>query len=267
MPPAPLIIRQGQNVVYRDSNTNAELARTLGRLRKQLKLSVFADPGGNGSNWRRLFQRKYDVNHDGQIDLEEFTTIIRQDHHTWTKTLPNETILHAFKAIDTDGSGSIDIDEFLAWFNYKPSADEISHILGSEMGTTRDMMRQAEQLQQKRQASLIRARRIRRTTKTKLSSLRRMVTNIQTRPISPVHSPGSTQPILVVPDDDLSSTMSPGELAEAKRLLNDMSSVASSMAAEEAEVAKIQTELVSAERALRAAERVIKRQSTNPTVG
>jgi hypothetical protein len=53
-----------------------------------------------------------DVNHDGQVSREEFSTLLRTLNPSgWTEKKLNTL----FKIIDVDGSGAVDIDEFLDW--------------------------------------------------------------------------------------------------------------------------------------------------------
>jgi calmodulin len=54
----------------------------------------------------------FDVNNDGKIDLTEFTQIMA----ALDAIESAEELLIGFGAIDTDGSGLVEFDEFANWF-------------------------------------------------------------------------------------------------------------------------------------------------------
>ena len=55
----------------------------------------------------------FDANGDGKIDLVEFTRLM----DALGACEPGEDPLIGFRAIDADGSGIIEFDEFEAWFS------------------------------------------------------------------------------------------------------------------------------------------------------
>ncbi|KAA6389369.1 MAG: putative calmodulin 1b [Streblomastix strix] len=71
-----------------------------------------------------------DRNKNGQIDFDEFLVLMASN---WTGALDSEQdILDAFAAFDTDGSGSISVEEFRMFFqklNWNLSAEEINEMI------------------------------------------------------------------------------------------------------------------------------------------
>jgi cysteine-rich repeat protein len=167
--------------------------KQLARLRKQLKISVLSTPGGSGSNWTKLFKSQYDVNHDGIIDLDEFRAVIRSDHHSWTRDLPEHLIVAAFNQIDTDHSGGIELSEFLAWFDYKPSPGEVANHLGTTASRLGTIFRQNEDFEKQRHEATVALRKQSRQSRVKLSNLRRaLTTNDEAEAPVKVSAPGAT---------------------------------------------------------------------------
>jgi Ca2+-binding EF-hand superfamily protein len=55
----------------------------------------------------------YDKDGDGKLDREEFAGLME----TLGMVEPGENPSRGFSAIDTDSSGQIEFDEFVAWFS------------------------------------------------------------------------------------------------------------------------------------------------------
>jgi len=82
---------------------------------------------GGESEARNLFNR-YDVNHDGVLNLQEFTTYLTSVFETLSQTpafrahgvsaaqMASATAEECFKDADTDGNGELSFNEFKAWF-------------------------------------------------------------------------------------------------------------------------------------------------------
>jgi Ca2+-binding EF-hand superfamily protein len=60
----------------------------------------------------RLFFKKYDVNDDGEIDMDEFVEMLKD---LGLRNLHEDDIKGVFARIDVDGSGSIDVEEFAGY--------------------------------------------------------------------------------------------------------------------------------------------------------
>ena len=55
----------------------------------------------------------FDTNNDGKIELAEFARLLE----ALGAVEPGEDISIGFRAIDTDGSGAVEFNEFEAWFS------------------------------------------------------------------------------------------------------------------------------------------------------
>ena len=89
---------------------------------------------GGESEARNLFNR-YDVNHDGVLNLQEFTTYLTSVFETLLQTpafkahgaspaqMALVTAEECFKDADTDGNGELSFNEFKAWFQADSAGD------------------------------------------------------------------------------------------------------------------------------------------------
>jgi Ca2+-binding EF-hand superfamily protein len=63
--------------------------------------------------WKTLFERR--ATDASSLDLDIFTQVIRGDCQISTSELNSVQVPQIFKQIDTDKSGTVSLDEFLAW--------------------------------------------------------------------------------------------------------------------------------------------------------
>ena len=57
----------------------------------------------------------FDANGDGKLDLGEFTGLMK----ALDALEPGESAALGFRAIDADGSGEVEYDEFVRWFSQR----------------------------------------------------------------------------------------------------------------------------------------------------
>jgi Ca2+-binding EF-hand superfamily protein len=57
----------------------------------------------------------FDADGDGKLDLSEFSSLMK----ALDALDPGESAALGFKAIDTDGSGQVEFDEFERWFSQR----------------------------------------------------------------------------------------------------------------------------------------------------
>jgi CRP-like cAMP-binding protein/Ca2+-binding EF-hand superfamily protein len=85
--------------------------------------------------WKALFA-KYDDSYgddaDGQLDLEEFTEILRKECNISDDAVPDETLIDLFEAVDTDGAGGIDAEEFEDFICSDPLAMDMTYKVFAE---------------------------------------------------------------------------------------------------------------------------------------
>ena len=62
-------------------------------------------------DFRKLF-RHYDRDNSGELDFEEFRRAVRKDAKITADVVSDEELLEMFESVDTDGGGSIGVDEF-----------------------------------------------------------------------------------------------------------------------------------------------------------
>ena len=86
------------------------VAETRG-VRSKLKAAAY---GMEGVDWHKLFNR-YDRNTTGHLGFHEFKRALRGDAKISVSALPNSQVHHLFNSIDTDGGGTIDVEEFITW--------------------------------------------------------------------------------------------------------------------------------------------------------
>jgi len=83
----------------------------------------YLDVDGDGSftrkemNCMHLFET-YDDDHGGTLDIGEFAMLVErlEEQYPGTMECTPENILEEFRSIDVDGSGTLDKEEFWAWF-------------------------------------------------------------------------------------------------------------------------------------------------------
>eukprot|EP01043_Picozoa_sp_COSAG02_P029902 COSAG02_NODE_1882_length_10539_cov_56.252203_3_plen_1220_part_00 len=84
--------------------------------------------------WRALFA-KYDTGGDaadGELDLEEFTDIIRDECNISEEVVPDDILVDLFSAVDIDGQGGIDGEEFENFICSDPLAMDMNYKIFSE---------------------------------------------------------------------------------------------------------------------------------------
>lgn len=74
-----------------------------------------SEPGGGSDRLKRMF-RRYDQDHSGNIDGDELYSLLRDLGHLCTR----DEAMRIMSGMDGDGSGTIDVDEFLHWWNNAP---------------------------------------------------------------------------------------------------------------------------------------------------
>lgn len=65
-------------------------------------------------DWNVLFDY-YDTDGNRELDEREFRMALRRDAHISTKHMSDDDVSDLFKAVDTDGGGTVDVEEFDAW--------------------------------------------------------------------------------------------------------------------------------------------------------
>jgi hypothetical protein len=81
------------------------------QVRYKLRAAAYTD---RGVDWHRLF-KFYDVDNSGEIGMIEFKRLLRSDAKIPVSQLSDSDVRALYRSVDTDGSGDIDADEFLAW--------------------------------------------------------------------------------------------------------------------------------------------------------
>ncbi len=74
-----------------------------------------SEPGGGTSRLKRMF-RRYDEDQSGTIDGDELYSLLRDLGHLCTR----DEAMRIMSGMDGDGSGTIDVNEFLHWWNNAP---------------------------------------------------------------------------------------------------------------------------------------------------
>ena len=106
---------QGQHL-DRDGDGNISVDEFLGlvwenKLRLlQRKLGAAAYSIG-GIDAEKLFHR-YDKDHSGELEFEEFRLVVRRDVGIVERDVPDEELREMYQFVDSDGGGTIGIDEF-----------------------------------------------------------------------------------------------------------------------------------------------------------
>lgn len=86
--------------------------------------------------WRAIFA-KYDSDlgeddADGELDLQEFTEIIRKECNLSSEAVPDDTLDDLFAAVDIDGTGGIDAQEFENFICSDPLAMDMTYRVFAE---------------------------------------------------------------------------------------------------------------------------------------
>ena len=81
------------------------------KVRSKLRAAAYT---AGGIDWHRLF-RHYDRDNSGEIGFVEFRRLLRSDAKIPVSQLPDVDVRALYNAVDTDGSGDIEADEFIAW--------------------------------------------------------------------------------------------------------------------------------------------------------
>jgi Ca2+-binding EF-hand superfamily protein len=77
-------------------------------LRRKLGAAAYSI---GGIDAERLF-RQYDKDRSGALEFEEFRTVVRRDVGIVEREVPDEELREMYDFVDSDGSGTIGIDEF-----------------------------------------------------------------------------------------------------------------------------------------------------------
>jgi Ca2+-binding EF-hand superfamily protein len=80
--------------------------------------------------------KQYDDDGNGELDMDEFTTAVRNDLQIGVDVLPNHELRKMFYAVDADRGGSVDAQEFVTWL-MAPTPD------GNRMKEVKDQFRTA----------------------------------------------------------------------------------------------------------------------------
>jgi len=106
----------------------------LRRVRSRLLMSTYRSmgTGGNGGkvDWNGIFA-KYDQDHNGELDIQEFTQALRHDLRISPKEVGSHEIDMLFRLLDNDSSGSITVSELLSFvyatgMSLRPPQSEVS---------------------------------------------------------------------------------------------------------------------------------------------
>ena len=104
--------RQREKIEARDHRSRNGIT-----LRTKLRASAYT---AGGIDYRKLF-RFLDLDNSGQIDEREFISLCRKSGKVVRTQVTDEELLDVFhNDIDRDHSGSISIDEFIAWIEEEP---------------------------------------------------------------------------------------------------------------------------------------------------
>ena len=106
--------KKGQVVAGRTLNSSEQR-----QVRFKLRAAAYTD---TGVDWHRLF-KFYDADNSGEIGMIEFKRLLRRDAKIPVSQLSDSDVRALYRSVDTDGSGDIDADEFLAWVR-GPEEDE-----------------------------------------------------------------------------------------------------------------------------------------------
>jgi len=88
---------------------------------KQVKIKLKAAAYTHkGMDFAKLFSY-YDRDNSGSLEFPEFVSAIRRDAKISPAEVSDEALQEVFDAVDDDGGGEVDIDEFVAWLNSKTS--------------------------------------------------------------------------------------------------------------------------------------------------
>ena len=98
-------------VVKPAGELSAAAAKLLPDLKRRIRACAYSV---GGVDWRKLF-RHYDRDNSGNLELAEFRSALRRDGKVSRDILSDTDIVHVFCAVDADGSGTVEVEEFAAW--------------------------------------------------------------------------------------------------------------------------------------------------------
>jgi hypothetical protein len=90
------------------------------QVRSRLRAAAYTH---RGVDWAGLFRAK-DADNSGEIGLVEFKRLLRTDAKVPVSQLSDVSVKCLFHTIDLDGSGEIDVEEFLAWVEQHAEEDD-----------------------------------------------------------------------------------------------------------------------------------------------
>jgi len=98
--------------------TDEESLEILRRVRSRILMSTYRVQGvaGGRADWRSVFG-KYDLNHNGDLSLDELVRAVRAEMRIGPKELSNDDIGRLFRVLDVDNSGGVTITELLAFIH------------------------------------------------------------------------------------------------------------------------------------------------------
>ena len=77
-----------------------------------------------GMDFAKLF-RHYDRDNSGSLEYEEFRSALRRDAKIKPSDVSDRDLLTVFNAVDDDGGGEVEIDEFVAWMEQEDDVGEL----------------------------------------------------------------------------------------------------------------------------------------------
>ena len=103
----------------------------IGRLKKSVRQGLSQrwkslSYGQHGQDPSQLFAH-FDVDNSGELDILEFTNAVRKGGQITAKTMSDAAVEKLFRAVDTDGGGTVGLEELIAfiWHGKDPQAREV----------------------------------------------------------------------------------------------------------------------------------------------
>ena len=84
---------------------------TVRRVKQKLRAAAYT---AGGVNYRKLFKH-YDRDNSGGLECDEFISAIRRDAKIPKREVSDRELAAVFSAVDDDGGGTVDIEEFVTW--------------------------------------------------------------------------------------------------------------------------------------------------------
>ena len=84
---------------------------TVAQVKRKLRAAAYTV---GGVNYRKLFKH-YDRDNSGGLECDEFISAIRRDAKIPKREVSDRELAAVFSAVDDDGGGTVDIEEFVTW--------------------------------------------------------------------------------------------------------------------------------------------------------